>query len=434
MLKKLFGFDPTQHHVKTEILAGITTFLTMAYILAVNPSILADAGMDKPAVFTTTIISAVLATTIMATIAKLPFALAPGMGLNAFFAYTVCQQLGYTWQFALTAVLIEGIIFILLTLTNLREAIVNSIPLTLKNAISVGIGLFIAFIGLKSGGIIVDNGATLVALGDITQGTALLSCIGIILTAVFLTYNIKGALLLGILLTTIVGIPMGITQFAGILSTPPSINPIFMQFEFEQILSSEMFIAVLTLLFVDMFDTIGTLVGVSTKAGILKDGKIPNIKKAFMADAIGTTAGAILGTSTVTTFVESASGVAEGGRTGLTSFTTAICFILALFFAPLFLSIPASATAPVLVLVGLMMLTPIRNVDLNDYSEAIPAFICIIFMPLAYSISDGVLLGLISYVFINVLCRKFYKLSPSIYILCVLFLIKYFINYIEMLF
>lgn len=434
MLKKLFGFDPTQHHVKTEILAGITTFLTMAYILAVNPSILADAGMDKPAVFTTTIISAVLATTIMATIAKLPFALAPGMGLNAFFAYTVCQQLGYTWQFALTAVLIEGIIFILLTLTNLREAIVNSIPLTLKNAISVGIGLFIAFIGLKSGGIIVDNGATLVALGDITQGTALLSCIGIILTAVFLTYNIKGALLLGILLTTIVGIPMGITQFTGILSTPPSINPIFMQFEFEQILSSEMFIAVLTLLFVDMFDTIGTLVGVSTKAGILKDGKIPNIKKAFMADAIGTTAGAILGTSTVTTFVESASGVAEGGRTGLTSFTTAICFILALFFAPLFLSIPASATAPVLVLVGLMMLTPIRNVDLNDYSEAIPAFICIIFMPLAYSISDGVLLGLISYVFINVLCRKFYKLSPSIYILCVLFLIKYFINYIEMLF
>lgn len=434
MLKKLFGFDPAQHNVKTEILAGITTFLTMAYILAVNPSILADAGMDKPAVFTTTIISAVLATTIMAVVAKLPFALAPGMGLNAFFAYTVCQQLGYSWQFALTAVLIEGIIFILLTLTNLREAIVNSIPVTLKNAISVGIGLFIAFIGLKGGGIIVDNSATLVALGDITKGTALLSCIGIILTAVFLTYKIKGALLLGILLTTLVGIPMGITQFSGVLSTPPSIKPIFMQFEFEQILSSEMFIAVLTLLFVDMFDTIGTLVGVSTKAGMLKDGKIPNIKKAFMADAISTTVGAMLGTSTVTTFVESASGVAEGGRTGLTSFTTAVCFILALFFAPLFLSIPASATAPVLVLVGLMMLTPIKNVDLNDYSEAIPAFICIIFMPLAYSISDGVLLGLISYVFINVLCRKFYKLTPSIYILCILFLVKYFINYIEMLF
>ena len=434
MLKKLFGFDPAEHQVKTEILAGITTFLTMAYILAVNPSILADAGMDKPAVFTTTIISAVLATTIMAVVAKLPFALAPGMGLNAFFAYTVCLQLGYSWQFALTAVLIEGLIFILLTLTNLREAIVNSIPVTLKNAISVGIGLFIAFIGLKGGGIIVDNGATLVALGDITKGAALLSCIGIILTAVFLTYKIKGALLLGILLTTIIGIPMGITHFEGVMSTPPSIQPIFMQFEFDQILSSEMFIAVLTLLFVDMFDTIGTLVGVSTKAGMLKDGKIPHIKKAFMADAIGTTVGAMLGTSTVTTFVESASGVAEGGRTGLTSFTTAVCFILALFFAPLFLSIPASATAPVLVLVGLMMLTPIKNVDLNDYSEAIPAFICIIFMPLAYSISDGVLLGLISYVFINVLCRNFYKLTPSIYILCVLFLVKYFINYIELLF
>lgn len=434
MLQKLFGFDPARHNVRTEIMAGITTFLTMAYILAVNPSILADAGMDKPAVFTTTIISAVIATAIMAVVAKLPFALAPGMGLNAFFAYTVCLQLGYSWQFALTAVLIEGLIFILLTLTNLREAIVNAIPVTLKNAISAGIGLFIAFIGLKGGGIIVSNPATLVALGDITQGTALLSCIGIILTAVFLTYNIKGALLFGILLTTLVGIPLDITHFNGIVSTPPSIRPIFMQFEFGQILSSEMFIAVLTLLFVDMFDTIGTLVGVSTKAGMLKDGKIPNIKKAFMADAIGTTVGAMLGTSTVTTFVESASGVAEGGRTGLTSFTTALCFVLALFFAPLFLAIPACATAPVLFLVGLMMLTPIKNIDLNDYSEAIPAFVCIIFMPLAYSISDGVLLGLISYVFINVICRKFNKLSPSIYILCVLFLVKYFIGYIELLF
>ena len=434
MLQKLFGFDPARHNVKTEILAGITTFLTMAYILAVNPSILADAGMDKPAVFTTTIIASVLATVIMALIAKLPFALAPGMGLNAFFAYTVCLQLGYTWQFALTAVLIEGLIFILLTLTNLREAIVNAIPMTLKNAISAGIGLFIAFIGLKSGGVIINNDATLVSLGDITQGTALLSCFGIIVTGVLLAYKVKGALLLGILATTFVGIPMNITHFTGFISTPPSIEPIFMKFDFSQIFSSEMFIAVLTLLFVDMFDTIGTLVGVSTKAGMLKDGKIPNIKKAFMADAIGTTAGAMLGTSTVTTFVESASGVAEGGRTGLTSFTTAVCFALSLFFAPLFLSIPASATAAVLVLVGLMMLTPIKNIDMNDYSEALPAFICIIFMPLAYSISDGVLLGLISYVFINVLCKNFNKLKPSIYILCALFLVKYFMPYIEQLF
>ena len=431
MLRKLFGFDPKENNVKTEILAGITTFLTMAYILAVNPTILADTGMEKGAVFTSTIVSAVLGTSIMALVAKLPFALAPGMGLNAFFAYTICLQMGYTWQFALTAVLIEGLIFILLTLTNLREAIVDCIPPTLKNAISVGIGLFIAFIGLKSGGVIVSNEATLVALGDITQGTALLSCIGIILTAVLLVYNIKGALLIGILLTTLIGIPMHITSIDGIMSTPPAITPIFFQFEFDKILTSDMFIAVMTLLFVDMFDTIGTLVGVSTKAGMIKDGKIPNIKKAFMADAIGTTAGAMLGTSTVTTFVESASGVSEGGRTGLTAFTTGICFLAALFFAPLFLSIPASATAPVLVLVGLMMLTPIKDVDLNDYSEAIPAFICIIFMPLAYSISDGVLLGLLSYVVINVLGRKFNKLSISIYILSFLFLLKYMMSSIQ---
>ena len=431
MLRKLFGFDPKENNVKTEILAGITTFLTMAYILAVNPTILADTGMEKGAVFTSTIVSAVLGTSIMALVAKLPFALAPGMGLNAFFAYTICLQMGYTWQFALTAVLIEGLIFILLTLTNLREAIVDCIPPTLKNAISVGIGLFIAFIGLKSGGVIVSNEATLVALGDITQGTALLSCIGIILTAVLLVYNIKGALLIGILLTTLIGIPMHITSIDGIMSTPPAITPIFFQFEFDKILTSDMFIAVMTLLFVDMFDTIGTLVGVSTKAGMIKDGKIPNIKKAFMADAIGTTAGAMLGTSTVTTFVESASGVSEGGRTGLTAFTTGICFLVALFFAPLFLSIPASATAPVLVLVGLMMLTPIKDVDLNDYSEAIPAFICIIFMPLAYSISDGVLLGLLSYVVINVLGRKFNKLSISIYILSFLFLLKYMMSSIQ---
>ena len=431
MLQKLFGFNPKENNVKTEVLAGITTFLTMAYILAVNPAILADAGMDKGAVFTTTIISAVLATSIMATVAKLPFALAPGMGLNAFFAYTICLQMGYSWQFALTAVLIEGLIFIILTLTNLREAIVNAIPPTLKNAIAVGIGLFIAFIGLHGGGLIVSNDATLVALGDITQGTALLSCIGIIITAVLLIYNVKGALLIGILLTTLIGIPMNITHITNVMSPPPSIAPIFCQFEFDQILTGDMFVVVLTLLFVDLFDTIGTLVGVSTKAGMIKDGKIPNIKKAFMADAIGTTAGAMLGTSTVTTFVESASGVSLGGRTGLTSFTTGICFLAALFFAPLFLAIPAAATASALVLVGLMMLTPIKDIDLSDYSEAIPAFICIIFMPLAYSISDGVLLGLLCYVVINTLCRKSNKLSLSLYLLSLLFLLKYLMPHIQ---
>ena len=427
MLTKLFGFDPQTSSVKTEVLAGITTFLTMAYILAVNPNILSDTGMDKDAVFTSTIIASVLATSIMAFLAKLPFALAPGMGLNAFFAYTICLKMGYTWQFALTAVLIEGLIFIFLTLTNLREAIVNSIPLILKNAISVGIGLFIAFIGLQSAGIVVNSDATLVSLGDVTSGSALLGCIGVIITSILLIKQVKGALLIGIIATTLIGIPMGVTNFAGVISTPPSIEPIFMKFDFSNVLSSDMFIAVLTLLFVDMFDTIGTLVGVSAKSGMLQDGKIPNAKKAFMADAIGTTAGAMLGTSTVTTFVESASGVGEGGRSGLTSFTTAVCFLLSLFFAPLFLSIPAAATAPVLILVGLMMMTPIRDVDLTNYSDAIPAFICIIVMPLAYSISDGVLLGLISYVFINVLCGKFHKLTPSVIILCFLFLLKYLI-------
>ncbi len=427
MLTKLFGFNPQITTVKTEILAGVTTFLTMAYILAVNPNILSDTGMNKDAVFTSTIIASVLATCIMAFLAKLPFALAPGMGLNAFFAYTICLKMGYTWQFALTAVLIEGLIFIFLTLTNLREAIVNSIPLILKNAISVGIGLFIAFIGLQSAGIIVNSDATLVSLGDITGGSALLACIGVVLTAVLLIKKVKGALLIGIIVTTLVGIPMGVTTFHGIISTPPSIAPIFLKFDFTNVLSGDMFIAVLTLLFVDMFDTIGTLVGVSTKSGMLKDGKIPNAKKAFMADAIGTTAGAMLGTSTVTTFVESASGVGEGGRSGLTSFTTAMSFLLSLFFAPLFLSIPSAATAPVLILVGLMMMTPIRDVDLNNYSDAIPAFVCIIVMPLAYSISDGVLLGLISYVLINMLCGKFHKLTPSIFILCFLFVLKYLI-------
>lgn len=425
-LEKLFGFDAKTESVKTEVIAGITTFLTMAYILAVNPNILSATGMDKGALFTTTALASAFATLLMALYAKLPFGLAPGMGLNAFFAFTVVLGMGYTWQFALTAVLLEGLIFIILTVTNLRSKIVNALPVTLKNAIGVGIGLFIAFIGLHNANIIVDNPATLVGLGKVTSGEALLGIIGLIITSVLLIRNVRGALLIGILLTTLIGLPMGITHMDSIVSTPPSIEPIFFQFEWHNIFTKEMVVIVFTFLFVDMFDTIGTLIGVSTKAGMIdKDGNIPHLNKAFLVDALGTTAGAMLGTSTITTFVESASGVSEGGRSGLTSFTTAICFLLALFLAPFFLSVPAAATAPVLILVGLMMISPITKIRLDDYTEAIPAFICIIMMPLAYSISDGIVLGMISYVLINLICSKFNKLSFSMYLLAAIFLLKY---------
>ena len=428
MLEKLFGFDRNVTRVRTEVLAGITTFLTMAYILAVNPNILSATGMDKGALFTTTVVASAFATLLMAFYAKLPFGLAPGMGLNAFFAYTVCLTMGYTWQFALTAVLIEGLIFILLTVTNLREKIVDAIPVTLKNAIGAGIGLFISFIGLQNAGIIVNNDATLISMGNITSGTALLGIIGLVVTSLLLVKGVRGALLFGILITTLIGIPMGITKFDGIFSTPPSIEPIFWQFEWHNIFTKEMIVVVFTFLFVDMFDTIGTLVGVTTKAGMMdKNGKIPHLKQAFMVDAIGTTAGAMLGTSTITTFVESASGVGEGGRSGLTSFVTAVCFLLSLFFAPFFLSVPGAATAPVLILVGLMMMSSVLKVNFADYSEAIPAFICIIFMPLAYSISDGIVLGMISYVLINLLTGKYKKLTIGMYILAAIFVLKFFV-------
>ena len=424
MLEKLFGFDKNVTRVRTEILAGITTFLTMAYILAVNPNILSATGMDKGALFTTTVVASAFATLLMAFYAKLPFGLAPGMGLNAFFAYTVCLTMGYSWQFALTAVLIEGIIFILLTVTNLREKIVDAIPVTLKNAIGAGIGLFISFIGLQNAGIIVNNDATLISMGNITSGPALLGMIGLVVTSLLLVKGVRGALLFGILITTLIGIPMGITKFDGIFSTPPSIEPIFWQFEWHNIFTKEMIVVVFTFL----FDTIGTLVGVTTKAGMMdKNGKIPHLKQAFMVDAIGTTAGAMLGTSTITTFVESASGVGEGGRSGLTSFVTAVCFLLSLFLAPFFLSVPGAATAPVLILVGLMMMSSVLKVNFADYSEAIPAFICIIFMPLAYSISDGIVLGMISYVLINLLTGKYKKLSIGMYILAAIFVLKFFV-------
>ena len=427
MLKKLFGFDPTKTTVRTEVLAGVTTFLTMSYILAVNPGMFSQLeGMTAGAVFTATALAAVIGSLAMALWAKLPFGLAPGMGLNAFFVYTVCMGMGYSWQFALTAVLIEGLIFILLTLTNLREAIVNAIPMSLKNAIGAGIGLFIAFFGLQNAGVIANNDATLVTLGDITSGAPLLALIGLLLTGFLVVKNVPGALLIGILATTAIGIPMGITNYGGIVSTPHSVSDIWCKFEWSQIWSLDMLVVVFTFLFIDMFDTIGTLVGVCTKANLISsDGKITRIKQAFMADAIATTAGACLGTSTTTTYVESAAGVAQGGRSGLTAFVVACCFAVALFFSPLFLSIPSAATAAVLVIVGLFMLEPIKYIPLTVYSEAIPAFICIIMMPLAYSISDGILLGMISYVALNVLCGKFSKITPTMYILAVLFILKY---------
>ncbi len=429
MLKKLFGFDSTRHSVKTEIMAGVTTFLAMAYILGVNPAILGETGMDKGALFTTTVIVSAAATMLMGLYAKLPFALAPGMGLNAFFAYTVCIIMGYTWQFALTAVFIEGIVFILLTISNLREKIVYILPETLRNSISVGIGIYIAFIGLESTGIIVNNDATLVSLGDLKSPEALLGVIGIILTSVILIKNIKGGLLLGIVITAIIGIPMGVTRFDGIFSIPPSIEPIIFKIQWSDILSWEMVIIVFTFLFIDLFDTIGTLVGVTNRAGMVnKDGKIPGLKRAFLVDAVATTGGALMGTSTVTTFVESAAGVNEGGRTGLTSFVTGSCFLLALFFAPFFLAVPASATAPVLVLVGVMMMSSVTKVDFNNFAESIPAFICIVAMPLSYSISDGIVLGYLSYVFINVLCGNHKKISIGMYILAAFFLCKFIFN------
>lgn len=427
MLTKLFGFNPKEHCVKTEILAGVTTFLTMAYILAVNPNILGDTGMDKGALFTTTVAISAAATILMAVYAKLPFALAPGMGLNAFFAYTVCAILGYSWQFALTAVFLEGIIFILLTATNLREKIVYIIPDTLKDSISVGIGIFIAFIGLKSAGVVIHNDATLVCMGDLTSGSALVCIIGIIVSALLLVKKVTGALMLGIIITTIVGIPLGVTHIGEVISTPPSIEPIFCKFEWSQIFSQEMVVIVFTLLFVDLFDTIGTVIGVTSRAGMMKNGKIPRLKQAFMVDAIATTGGAVMGTSTVTTFVESAAGVEVGGRTGLTAFTAGVCFLLAIFFAPLFLAIPSAATAPVLILVGVMMMSSVMKINFSDYSEAIPAFICIVMMPLCYSISDGIVLGVLSYTIINLLAGNFKKLTIGTYILSAFFILKFLI-------
>ena len=429
---KLLGFESGTHSVKTEVLAGLTTFLTMSYILAVNPQILSDAGMDKGAVFTSTVVTAALATLVMAFYAKIPFALASGMGLNAFFAYTLVLGSGYSWQQALTAVLVEGVVFILLTVFKIREALVNCIPINIRYAISAGIGLFVAFIGLRNGGVVAPNEATLIGLAPWTA-SSILALVGVILGGVLMVKNVKGGLFITILAVTIIGIPLGVTVLPeGFtpVSAPTSIESIAFKLDFSKLLEFDVnyIIIVFTLVFMDLFDTLGTLIGASAKAGMVdKDGKINHINQALMADAIGTTCGALLGTSTVTTYVESTTGIAEGGRTGLTSFTVAMFFLASLFFSPIFLLIPAAATTSALVIVGVMMVETMKNIKMTDFTEVIPCFITMVMMPFAYSISEGIVLGLLSYVLIKVLTGKAKELSIVMYILAVLFVLKYII-------
>lgn len=453
--EKFFKLKEHGTDVKTEIIAGVTIFMTMAYILAVNPSILGATGMDKGAVFTATAIASFIGTLLMALFANYPFALAPGMGLNAYFAYTVVLGMGYTWQTALTAVFVEGLIFILLSVTNVREQIFNAIPRNLKSAVSVGIGLFIAFIGLQNSKIVI-GGATLVSLFSLDgyntlHGvsatfndvgiTVLLACLGVLITGVLVAKQVKGNILLGILATWILGIICQLTGlyipnpdlgFYNLLPNfsngiiPPSITPVFGKLDFSNIFTFKFAVVIFAFLFVDIFDTIGTLIGVSTKAGMLdKDGKLPKIKGALLADAFATTAGAVLGTSTVTTFVESASGVAEGARTGLAALTTAVLFLLSLFLSPLFLAVPAFATAPALIVVGFYMFSNVVEIDFKDITEALPCYICIFAMPFFYSISEGISLGVISYTLINIITGKAKKITVLMYILTILFLLKY---------
>lgn len=425
-LERRFKLKENNTDVKTEILAGLTTFMTMAYILIVNPGMLNETGMNWGGVFTATALSSAIATLLMAFLANYPFALAPGMGLNAFFTYSVVLGMGKSWQFALTAVFIEGIIFIILSLFKVREAIFNAIPMNLKKAVSVGIGLFIALIGFVNAGIVVTGDGTIVGLGTITDKGPILSLIGLIIMGLLLAKKVKGALFFGIIITTIIGIPMGVTPLPeGIVQLPPSVKDVAFQFEWSNILTFDMLIVIFTFLFVDIFDTVGTLVGVSSKAGMLdKDGKLPKVSQALFSDAVGTTVGACLGTSTVTTYVESAAGVAEGGRTGLTSLTTAVMFLLALFFSPIFNIIPSQATAPALVLVGLFMMSPIKEIDLEDFTEAIPAFLTIAMMPFAYSIAEGIVFGMVSYVILKLITGKWRDVSVVMYILAFLFILK----------
>lgn len=433
MLDQYFKLKERNTSIKTEIIAGLVTFATMAYILAVNPMILSDAGMDYGAVFTATSLASAIAIFVMAFSANLPFALAPGMGLNAFFAYTVVVGMGYSWQFALTAVFVEGIIFIFLTVFNIRDLALKAIPITMKHAISVGIGLFIALIGLTNAGVIVGGGddKTILALGNMSSPVIWVTLFGILFTGVLMVKNIKGAILLGIVATTLLGIPLHVTiipENFQLFSLPPSISPVFFQFEFDRIFTADMAIILFTFLFVDMFDTLGTLIGVASKANMIDEkGDFPNAKPALMADAIGTTAGAMLGTSTVTTYVESAAGVAEGGRTGLTSLTVGILFILALFIAPLFALIPVAATSPALVIVGLFMISPITKIKWDDFTESIPAFLTIVMMPFTYSISEGIIFGLLSFVLLKLITGKAKEISIPMIIVAIIFLLKFFI-------
>ena len=433
-MEKFFKIKERKTTVKTEIMAGVTTFMTMIYILAVNPGILSACGMEFSRVFSATAISSAIACLVMGLVANLPFALSAGMGINAFFAYTVCLGMGYDWQFALTAVFVEGIIFILLTLCNLREAIVNSIPENLKKAIGAGIGLFIAFIGLQNAGIVVYDTSTVCALNSawITSPACILTVIGLFITGALVARGVKGALLIGIVVTTIIGIPLGVTTYAGGSYLPAA--PYFFNFDFAAIFQNgktifDFIIVMFTFLFVDMFDTVGTLIGCAGKSGIVNaDGTIPNCKEALLADAIGTTAGAILGTSTVTTFVESASGVAAGGRTGLTAVTVGVLFILSLFLEPLFGSIPSAATAPALIIVGVMMITPVQKIDFNDFTEGIPSFMCILMMVVTYSISNGIMFGVLFYVILKLLSGKLKDINIPTWVLFALFVAKIVVN------
>ena len=426
-LNKTFKLKENHTNVRTEVLAGITTFLTMAYIIFVNPNILSQTGMDFGAVLTATCASAALATFCMAFMANYPFALAPGMGLNAFFTYSVCITMGVPWHVALTAVFVEGIIFIVLTLTSIREAVANCIPKTLKIGISSGIGLFITFIGLVNGEVIINNESTLIGLAELKMNApAILTIVGLILMIVLEIRHVKGGILIGIAVVTVLGIPFGVTEMpSGIVSLPPSIEPVFAKLDFTMLWNPEFWIIVFTFFFVDFFDTIGTLVGVASRADMLNDkGELPNISPALMADAIGTTAGAVLGTSTVTTFVESASGVEQGGRTGLTAFTAACLFLLALFFSPLIAIVPSCATAPALIMVGGYMMMNFKEMDFSDWTEFFPALIAFFMMGFAYSISAGIEFGIISYVLIKVCVGRAKDVNVILYVLCGLFLLN----------
>lgn len=441
MLAKYFRLSEHNTTVKKEVLAGLTTFSTMAYILAVNPSILSRTGMDFNALITATALAAAIGTLVMALYARLPIGVAPGMGLNAFFAYTIVSSMGYTWQFALTAVFLEGIIFIFLSMFRIREAIINSIPGNLKHAISVGIGLLIALIGMANAGIIetgmhhVGEGkldGVILKMGDITSIGPLIALIGLIVSAVLMYRNVNAALLIGILAATVIGIPLGITHFPAngqLVSLPPSLAPVAFKLEFDKIFTLDMVMILFTLLMVNLFDTVGTLIGLCNKAGLLdENGRLPRAKQALMADAVGTTAAGLLGTSVVTAYVESASGIAAGGKTGLTSLTIAIMFLLSLFFAPVFAMIPQAATAPALIIVGMLMMGAVTKIDFNDVTEAIPAFLAIVMMPYSYSIAEGIVFGMLSYVLLKVLTGQYKSISPIMYVLAVLFIITFLVK------